>query len=228
MLYSSSAQVKWINPLPCDSWNKGNFLSFEVMKRSTPEPQQNGKYMQVYSPSQSSYHNYTNNKKVYSWNPYSNDYINNIQVIRWTIQDDKSLYKFVVSNIYDEIIYEVASDKSCGLIIFPDSIIDYGTLHIEIKPKDPEYFPLIGNFARRLLISKMDDPQRLSILKEIQSCTTLECKIEILKSYDKTLDILSLLELEKMRDPLNPIIDKLYWELVSRMCYDNSSKSEER
>ena len=228
---TSFAQVKMIAPLPCNTWGNDQFLSYEEIDGMMPKQKEPGKhkYMSYNYQSEDNYNSYPSKNKIYSWNlDRGYEYINNIQVIRWIIQENTSFYKISVLNIYDELLYEIENDNTCGIIIFPDSVStnsEKQVIIIEIKPRSSDNKLLMNNFSKIFI---EPSPQKLSILKEIQGCTTLECKIEVFKLYKKNLDILSLLELEKMRDPQNKQIDKLYWKFISEIMYNVCGLPDER
>lgn len=230
--YHATAQVKAFAPLPCSTWGPDQYLSYEEVQRiAAPDPL--GKYMAVTSTSSAArYETFGKDRNVYSWLPDTDhySYINNVQVIRWNIVDKETVFKFIVKNIFDDELYSVSSENSCGVIIFPDSIQTQNNIvFIAIKPQDIDFSDQLKviNFSHVELHPRKKE-ERLAILDQIKACSTLECKIEKLKAYNAILDMLSLLELEKMKDRQNKTIDKLYWEIVSQIRYKYSYRSWER
>ncbi len=228
--FRAIAQVKYVSPLSCFTWGPDQFLDYETVRRNAP-PEVQGPYQPVTSPSLQSYQSFGQDRSIYSW--LSDDqhykYINNVQVIRWTINDQKIPYKITITNLYDEELYSITTENSCGIILFPDSIdTQMPYIQVKIKSSNPSVRLETYNFSL-VSLKPRDKDERLNILKELQACNSLECKIEKLKSHhNTTLDILSLLELEKMKDRQNKSIDKLYWEFVSQIRYEFSIRSWER
>lgn len=232
-LNDAFAQVQPFAPLSCFTWGPDQYLNFETTQHNAV-PEVQGKYKTADSdpPTVSQYEAFGKDRAVYSWLPDDQQYayINNVQVIRWNIQDDKP-YTIYIMNIFDETLYSVSTENSCGVILFPDSIETMkNMLVVKIKYADQQDIRAglrVINFSQVVLLPRKQE-ERFSILKELQACNSLECKIEKLKSYKATADILSLLELEKMKDPKNKAVDKLYWEFVSQRRYDFAHRSWER
>jgi hypothetical protein len=231
--YHAFAQVKAFSPLSCFTWGPDQFLDFETVQRNAL-PDLLGPYNYTLNPSPSSYESFGKNRGVYSWLPDTDrfQYINNVQVIRWNFVDTQTPYEITVKNIFDEALYSTSTENSCGVIIFPDSIntID-NIILIHIKANTDQYER--GDQLKMINFSHVElrprnKAERLATLKELQSCSSIACKIEKLKADHATLDILSLLELEKMKDPKNKDIDKLYWEIVSQIRYEFSNRAWER
>jgi len=228
--YQASAQVKAFAPLSCYTWGVDQFLDFETVQRLGPfqPPYTAGRPYNA-----TSYQSFGEDREVYSWlaDDQRYQYINNVQVIRWNINDRDTRYKITVSDMFDEEFYSLSTENSCGIIIFPDSIeAQKDVVFVKIRTEDQRNMRAginVINFGHVELHPK-DKAKRLSILQELQSCTSLECKIEKLKAHNALLDILSLLELEKMKDRQNKDIDKLHWEIVSQIRYEFSVRSWER
>jgi len=229
--FSTFAQVKSISPLSCSTWGPDQFLDFETVQRAAP-PRPYERYPAVYTPGASTYESFGKNRGVYAWHPDNvpYHYINNVQVLRWNICDNQT-YRIFITDMFDSILYSAPTTNSCGLIIFPDSLTAFHKrFFIRILPSDKKTLGgdlRVINFSSIELIPR-EEEERLAVLNQLKSCNNLECKIKILKEQKATLDILSLLELEKLKDPTNKNIDKLYWEIVSQIRYEYSGISWER
>ncbi len=216
--YSSFAQTQWKNlaPLPCDTWGKPQWSSYE------PYPNAYGNEI-----SKEVFLSFDQNYNISFISPDINytTYINNIQIIRWQIKNTAYTYDVKILNMYDEVIYQVKAEQ-CGLIIFPDSLLEedvpYVRMSIAVSNSEERIPPI--SFGTKAV----EDISRKAILNQLKNCPTIDCKIDLLVRQNKIWDAMSVLELERMRDPDNLALYSLYWDLARKARVNWAYKSYER
>jgi hypothetical protein len=219
LAYSSSAQnhVKDIAPLKCDTWGKPQWSSYH------PVAAQNS--LEI---SQQEFLTFDQEYDVSFISPQVDyvSYVNNIQIIRWQIRNTEKKYKVRITNVYDEIIYEAPTEQ-CGLIIFPDSLYDEEARYISLKviPADDER-PVFNRTS--FSIKPLEEVSRKAILDELKACPTIDCKVNMLVKQNRLWDAMSVLELEKMKDPDNLALYSLYWDLARKARLEWAQLSRER
>ncbi len=139
LLLSFMAQAqKFIQPLPCGTWGEPNWTIYSAkdLERKTYPGAVN----------LDNYYNFQPSNEV-SFLTQDQDYINNVQCIRWTLEEVEEPFKITVSENGKRVILYEAETKGCGLIFFPDSLLKspYSELQVILDMQGfSMIFPLTG------------------------------------------------------------------------------------
>jgi hypothetical protein len=140
-------------------------------------------------------------------------YIQNTVALRWNVKDKRISYTVTFRNIFDEEIYKTTL-TGCALLIYPDSLLkqeETKALTVAIartegaEPRTETLYHL----------KPLADEERTNWLNQLSTCEELECKLNTLAAKGYLLDVLTLLELEKLKTDPDPTLLSKYWELVT-------------
>lgn len=202
--YTVQAQ-KFIQPLPCGTWGEQNWTIYSAkdLERKTYPGAVNLE----------SYYNYEPSNEVDFLVTTETGYINNVQCLRWALDKTEEPFKVTVSENGKRIILYEAETKGCGLIFFPDSLLKsrYAELQIVVEGGDmpTKYF----------YYSSLAMMKRKTYISELQDCAEIKCQVGTLIREQKYREALSLLEIEKLRDPYNTELETIYWRTASRIRF---------
>jgi hypothetical protein len=202
--YTAQAQ-KFIQPLPCGTWGEQNWSIYTVkdLERKTYPGAVN----------LDNYYNYEPSNEVDFLVNNESGYINNVQCIRWTLEETEEPFKVTVSENGKRIILYEAETKGCGLIFFPDSLLKsrYSELQFVIEGG--------GLATKYFYFTPLYQMKRNSYLSDMKTCGEIKCQVGTLIREQKYREALSLLEIEKLRDPNNPELETIYWRTASRIRF---------
>lgn len=206
LCYSASAQNQWkyIAPLKCDTWGKPQWTPYDPVL-----------FGQGDSIPEEEYLSFDQDDRISFISPHIKDtYVNNVQIIRWQINKPEDTYDISISND-GEIIYRAPAEQ-CGVILFPDSLFgesEHKYLSLSLIPSNDQPY----TFNRpSFFIQPVKEVLRKAILNELKSCPTIDCKINLLIQQNRLWDAMSVLELEKMRDPDNLALYSVYWDVARK------------
>jgi hypothetical protein len=195
---------KFIQPLPCGTWGEQNWTIYtakDLERKTYPG-----------AVDLDSYYNFQPSNEV-SFLTRDQDYINNVQCIRWTLDETEEPFKITVSENGKRVILYEAETKGCGLIFFPDSLMKspYSELQVIVEGG--------GLPTKYFYFAPLFKMKRQSYLSDLKKCGEIKCQVGTLIREQKYREALSLLEIEKLRDPENPELETIYWRTASRIRF---------
>ncbi|MDB5257555.1 MAG: hypothetical protein JWM14_2250 [Chitinophagaceae bacterium] len=199
------AQNFTIQPLACGVWGKENWSTYtetDLQRKSYPGPVDLEQYNR-YKPS--------NDVSFLAEDQYG--YINNLQCIRWSLEQDAVPYKVTVKENGKRVILSQAVTTGCGLILFPDSLMKFKTSTLEVTVEQEGYYPMHYSFKA------IHKKERSELMDQLLTCADIHSQVGILLKNEKYREALSLLEIEKLRNPGDPDLDNLYWRTASRIRF---------
>jgi len=199
------AQNFTIQPLACGVWGKEKWATYtemDLQRKIYPGPVD----LEVYNRYQPS-----NDVSFLAEDQFG--YINNLQCVRWGLEKENIPFKVTVKENGKKIILSEAVTTGCGLLFFPDSLMTYKNSTLEITVEQEGYYPM--NYSYKAIQKK----ERHAYMKELQACADIRCQVGTLLKQEKYREALSLIEIEKLRNPNDPDLESLYWRTASRIRF---------
>lgn len=202
LTFTAKAQKYSIQPLPCGVWGKENWTEFTEEDLEELPRYVNLEHYDAYEGS---------NEILFLTQDEGGGYINNLQCIRWSLQESEEPFKVTVSENGERIILYEAETKGCGLILFPDSLIRsiYSTLEVVVEREN--------RIAMQFSFSPDFKSKRKEVLAEMHTCAEIKCQVGTLIQNRRYREALSLMEIERMKNPLDTELKNIYWRAASKI-----------
>jgi len=199
------AQNFTIQPLACGVWGKENWSTYteiDLQRKSYPGPVDLERYNK-YLPS--------NDVSFLAEDQYG--YVNNLQCVRWSLEQDAIPYKVTVKENGKRVILSQVETTGCGLMLFPDSLMKYKGATLDITVEQEGYYPMYYSYKA------IHKKERNELMDQMLACGEIRCQVGTLLKNEKYREALSLLEIEKLRNPYDTDLDNLYWRTASRIRF---------
>lgn len=194
-----------IQPLPCGVWGKENWATYtemDLQRKTYPGPVD----LEIYN-------RYKPSNDVSFLAEDQEGYINNLQCVRWGLEKENIPFKVTVKENGKTIILSEAITTSCGLVFFPDSLMKYKSSTLDITVEQEGYYPM--NYSYKAIQKK----ERNEYMNALKTCADINCQVGTLLKHEKYREALSLVEIEKLKNPNNPDLESLYWRTASRIRF---------